>query len=80
MPWVLPLRKPVTIVKKLHHFTLVELRNGCQSKYICIKNKSDLHGISKANECARSLSARQSQDVDLDYIKIFLPCENEEPL
>lgn len=26
------------------------------------------------------LTDRQSQDVDLDYIKIFLTCENEEPL
>lgn len=43
-----------------HHFSLVELRNGCQSKYIYIY-KSGLHGVSETSKCTRSLSARQSQ-------------------
>lgn len=63
VPWALQLRKPVIVVKKItHHFSLVELRNGCQSKYIYIcKNKSGLHGVSETSKCTRSLSARQSQ-------------------
>lgn len=77
MPWAVQLRNPVISGK--NHFSLVELRNTCQSKYIYKIRLISMEFQRVINVRGHCLPDRQCQDVDLDYIKIIL-CKDGENL